>query len=115
MVILLFQRFALRYAPHVMPKLTADDVRHIAKLARLTLSDQEVTRFTTELSAILDFVEQLQKVDTKNVKPLKNVTGLRNGLREDKIKTDGPTPEGLLECSPLPIIDRQIETPSAHG
>ncbi len=98
-----------------MAKLSHDDVRHIAQLARLTLSDAEVEKFAGELSSILDFLEQLQKVDTKNVQPLKSVTGITNSFREDTVITDGPAPEDLLNCSPLPIIDRQIETPSAHG
>lgn len=98
-----------------MPQLTKDQVRHIAKLARLTLSDTEVEKFTTELTSILQYVEMLQEVDTKGVEPTEQVTGLHSVLREDSIRTPLATPEALLNTSPLPIVDHQIETPSAHG
>jgi len=95
--------------------LSPDDVRHIAKLARLNIEDSEVDKFTRELSSILDYVDMLQEVDTKNVEPTAQVTGLTNSFREDEVKQKDATPDELLETSPLPIIERQIETPSAHG
>lgn len=100
---------------HRMPSLSADDVRHIAKLARLTLTDEEVTRFSTELTNILTYIDMLQKVDTSGVEGGAQVTGLTNALRPDEIKTPVATREELLATSPLPIIDDQIQTPSAHG
>ena len=98
-----------------MTKLTKDQVRHIAKLARLNLSNEEVEKFTTELTQILDYVEVLQEVDTNDVEPTAQVTGLTNSFRDDEIRNDGPTREELLDCSPLPVVDDQIQTPSAHG
>jgi len=98
-----------------MTKLSATDVRHIAKLCRLTLSETEVEKFTTELTLILTYIERLQKVDTKNVEALGNVTGLHNSFREDNVRSGGPTRDELLGCSPLPIVEQQIQTPSAHG
>lgn len=98
-----------------MPALTKDQVRHIAKLARLRLTENEVERFTTELTAILGYIDMLSEVDTKNVEPAAQVTGLSNALRADEIWNDAPSPGALLETSPLPIVEQQIETPSAHG
>lgn len=98
-----------------MTKLTATQVRHIAKLARLELSDAEVEKFTTELTAILTYVEQLQEVDTKGIEPTAQVTGTKNVFREDVITPHIASPEDLLACSGLPIVDHQIQTPSAHG
>jgi len=98
-----------------MTKLTDDQVRHIAKLARLELTDEEVKQFGPELTAILSYIDNLQKVDTSSTEPLKNVTGITNAFREDEIVQDGPTPDELLECSPLPKVEHQIQTPSAHG
>ena len=95
--------------------LTSDDIRHIAKLARLNIRDSEVDKFTRELSSILEYVDMLQEVDTKNVEPTAQVTGLTNGFREDEVIQKDASPEELLETSPLPIVERQIETPSAHG
>ena len=98
-----------------MTALTPAQVRHIAKLARLKLSDAEVEKFSKELTSILQYIEKLNEVDTSNVEPTAQVTGLTNVFREDTIVTGGPTREELLGCSPLPIIDDQIQTPSAHG
>ncbi|MAE68718.1 MAG: Asp-tRNA(Asn)/Glu-tRNA(Gln) amidotransferase subunit GatC [Candidatus Peribacteraceae bacterium] len=98
-----------------MATLSDDDVRHISKLCRLNLSDKEVKKFAPELNNIFDYIAKLQEVDTKNVEPTPQPTGLVNQLREDEIVTDGPTTKEMLETSPLPIIDNQIQTPSAHG
>ncbi|HCI03323.1 MAG: Asp-tRNA(Asn)/Glu-tRNA(Gln) amidotransferase subunit GatC [Candidatus Peribacteraceae bacterium] len=98
-----------------MASLSSDDVRHIAKLARLNLSDEEVEKFTKELSSILEYVDQLQEVDTKNVVPTAQVTGLHNSFRADEIKPSQADADALLDTSPLPKVEHQIETPSAHG
>ena len=97
-----------------MTQLTHDQVRHIAKLARLRLTDAEVEKFSTELTAILKYVDMLQEVKTDGVPPTEQVTGLTNILRED-VPMQGALGKDLLACSPLPIIDDHIETPSAHG
>ena len=59
------------------------NVSHVAKLANLTLSEQETKKFETQLEETLKYVEQLGEVDTKNVLPTSNVTGLENVLDED--------------------------------
>lgn len=104
--------------PHAdpMPALTPDQVRHIAKLARLTLSEEEVEPLAKELTSILSYVDMLQEVDTKGVEPTAQVTGSRNALRADELHPSVlASPDDLLAQSPLPIADHQIETPSAHG
>ena len=98
-----------------MADLSHDDVRHIAKLCRLSLKEDEVKKFSKELTSILTYIDRLQEVDTNNVEPLKSVTGLTNAEREDVICENKVSPDNLLECSPLPIVDHQIQTPSAHG
>jgi aspartyl-tRNA(Asn)/glutamyl-tRNA(Gln) amidotransferase subunit C len=98
-----------------MTQLSTDQVRHIAKLARLRLTDEEVERFTTELTSIFNTIDVLQKVDTKDVPMTAQVTGLENAFRDDEITSGAIRPEDLLNCSPLPIVDRQIQTSSAHG
>jgi len=94
--------------------LTLDQVRHIAKLARLTLTEEEVTRFTKDLGGIFTLIEQLGEVDTSTVEPTAQVTGLANVARTDTIRTNGAAPDALLATSPLPIREHQIETPPAH-
>lgn len=95
--------------------LSHDQVRHIAKLARLQVSDEEVAKFATQLTSILGYVDMLKEVDTKNVPATAQVTGLHNALREDVVRPPMATREEMLSTSPLPIIDDQIQTPSAHG
>ena len=98
-----------------MPSLTPDQVRHIAKLARLRLTDEEVEKFAPQLTGIFQYVDMLGEVDTKNVEATAQVTGTENSFREDVIRKDSTSPDALLECSPLQIADHQIVTPSAHG
>jgi len=64
-----------------MTKLTKADVVHVAKLANLNLSDSEIKKFLPQLSSIIDFVGQLNEVDTQNTEPTAQVTGLENIYR----------------------------------
>ncbi len=64
-------------------KLTSDQVKKVAKLANLPLSNEEKEKYADQLSNILDYIEQLNKVDTSNVEPTFNVTGQANVMRED--------------------------------
>lgn len=64
-------------------KLTTQEVEHIAKLANLTLAEAEITKFQLQLSAILDYIDTLQKVDTANIEETSQVTGLSNIFHED--------------------------------
>lgn len=59
------------------------NVRHVAKLANLPLGDEEVGKLESQLVETLEYVEQLNEVDTKNVEPTSQVTGLENVTRED--------------------------------
>lgn len=69
-----------------MAKLTKEEVEHIADLARIKLSSKEIRKYQDQLSTILDYIEQLGEVDTTDVEPTAQVTGLENILREDKVK-----------------------------
>lgn len=83
-----------------MAKLTRDEVLKLAALARLRLSDAEVDKFTTEIEAILGYVEQLQTVDLEGLDPTYQVTGLTNVMRPDDIIEYGISPEELLKNAP---------------
>jgi aspartyl-tRNA(Asn)/glutamyl-tRNA(Gln) amidotransferase subunit C len=83
-----------------MAKLTRDDVLKLAQLARISLSDDEVAEFSEELSAILQYVEQLSSVDVSGVEPTNQVTGLTNVMREDTVKDYGYAPLDLLKNVP---------------
>jgi aspartyl-tRNA(Asn)/glutamyl-tRNA(Gln) amidotransferase subunit C len=64
--------------------LTRDEVIKIAKLARIELTDEEVERFQKQLSTVLEFVDELKKVDVSGVDEVFEVTGLINVQRDDK-------------------------------
>lgn len=66
-------------------KLSKDDVLKLARLSRLKLSDNEIAQFQGELSAILDYVNQLEAVDVSGLKPTYQVTGLNNVVRKDEV------------------------------
>ena len=64
-------------------KITKKEVEHVAKLARLELSQEESGRLTDQLSNILTYVEKLNELDTKGVEPTAHVLDIRNVMRED--------------------------------
>jgi len=67
-------------------KIDQAQVRKVAKLSRLDLTDSEVEEFTGQLSAILDYVEKMNELDTENVEPLAHCLPVSNVFREDSIK-----------------------------
>lgn len=66
------------------PKLDEQAVRHVAHLARLTVTDDEVARYARQLSDILTYVEKLEQLDTQNVEPTAHALPLSNVLRKDQ-------------------------------
>ena len=76
-----------------------DQVRHIAKLARIAMSDAELERLAPELNNILDWVEQLAEVDTDGVEPLTAVIDQKLRLRDDGV-TDGDVRDEVLLNAP---------------
>lgn len=64
--------------------LSREEVQHIAKLARVGLSEEEVARFQEQLSEILDYFQRLQQVDTEGVPPTAHTLPLHNVFREDE-------------------------------
>jgi len=91
--------------------LSADVVRHVAKLARVALSDNEVDKFSKQLGDVLDYMEILKEVDTDNVDITNQVTGLSNVMEEDVVADKTVTREELLNCSELAVDSNQIHVP----
>jgi aspartyl-tRNA(Asn)/glutamyl-tRNA(Gln) amidotransferase subunit C len=79
--------------------LSTQQIEHIARLARLEVSDTEKQTYSEQLSAILDYVDQLQKIDTTGVEPTSQVTGLVNNNRED-IVAESAVAQDLLATAP---------------
>lgn len=65
-------------------KLSNEQVKKVAQLANLPISEADETKFASQLSAILDYIDQLNQVNTDNVEPTFNVTGLENVLQDDQ-------------------------------
>ncbi len=79
--------------------ISVEDVRHIANLARLKLTEEEEKRFTEQLSAVLDYAARLQEVDTSHISPTASVLKVNAPLREDQPRTCPPR-ERLLSNAP---------------
>lgn len=79
--------------------LTIDEVRHIAQLARLKLSAQEEERYAQQLSAILEYAERLQAVDTSDIPPTSTVLPMNAPLRADVVRPSPPR-ERILANAP---------------
>ena len=93
--------------------LTKDEVRHIAHLARLHLSEEEVEKFSTQLTGILAWIEMLNEVDTGDTVETSQVTGLQNVVRMDEVRSsDLSSRDELLSCSELPAERKQVRVPS---
>lgn len=79
--------------------LTTAEVKKLAQLARVTLTPDEETRYAETISAVLEYMKILNEVDTKNVEPTFQVTGLKDVWREDIAKDSKITKE-LIEQMP---------------
>lgn len=79
--------------------LSRDEVKKVASLSRLRMSDEQLDKMAPELNNILGFIEQLSEVDTDNVEPLANVARSTLPLRED-IVNDGECIDKILANAP---------------
>jgi aspartyl-tRNA(Asn)/glutamyl-tRNA(Gln) amidotransferase subunit C len=71
------------------------DISHVALLANLTLSDEEKTKLEKQLEETVEYVKRLEEVDTANVEPTSQVTGLENVTREDEVRASLSQAEAL--------------------
>ncbi len=65
--------------------LSSDDVKHVAQLAKLKLSDKEISKFQKQLSEVIDYINVLKHLDTSRTQPTSQVTSLENVFREDTV------------------------------
>ena len=80
-------------------KLSREEVLHIARLAKVALTEEEITRMSEQLSNLLEHFEVLQKVDTEGVPPTAQSVTLQSVMREDEVKPSLPT-EDILANAP---------------
>ena len=94
----------------VMSRISNDQVKHVANLARLAITEEEAEMFTKQLDAIITFAEQLNELDTENVAPTTHVLDMKNVMREDEAKKGLPIEE-VLKNAP-DHQDGQVRVPS---
>jgi aspartyl-tRNA(Asn)/glutamyl-tRNA(Gln) amidotransferase subunit C len=85
------------------PKITLEQVRHVAKLSRLALDESNLQRFTGQLESILEYVAQIGQVDVSGIEPMAHPLPLKNVLRDDTV---GP---------PLPLDKVLQNAPETDG
>lgn len=83
----------------VKKMITIKDVEHVAKLARLELTEEEKDLYTKQLGDVLKYVDQMNEVDTSNVKPMTQVIDFYNVMREDKVVQE-ISKEALMSNAP---------------
>ncbi len=80
-------------------KITKDEVEHVAKLARLAVTEEEKERYSQQLSNILTYIEKLKELDTSRVEPTSHVLPMKNIFREDEVRPSLPREE-ILKNAP---------------
>lgn len=93
-----------------MTQVSRDTVVKLATLSSLQLSDSEIDALQADISNILEYVEQLDELDTSGVTPAYQVTGLENVYREDEVSVGDVDREALLKLAPE-TRDAQIKVP----
>jgi aspartyl-tRNA(Asn)/glutamyl-tRNA(Gln) amidotransferase subunit C len=79
--------------------ISIDDVRHVAKLARLAIPDEKLPEFTRKLESILGYVDQLKEVNVDGVEPTSHAVKMSNVLREDVVQP-GLAVDAVLQNAP---------------
>ncbi len=79
--------------------ISTKDVEHVAKLARLQLTEEETEKYSKQLGEILKYVEQMNEVDTTGVEPMPHAIPVYNVMREDEVKYE-QTKEELMANAP---------------
>jgi aspartyl-tRNA(Asn)/glutamyl-tRNA(Gln) amidotransferase subunit C len=92
--------------------ISEEEVRHVANLARLGLTDEEVSKMSGQLDAILESIDQIGELDLKDVPPTTNALNLTNVLRPDEPRPElsqeealSPAPERIDDLFAVPRID----------
>lgn len=94
-------------------RITADDVAHVARLARLALTDDEVATYTGQLAAVLDHAADVEALDVAGVEPMVHPYPLRNVLRDDVVGATVDRDEVLAQAPS--VDDGQFRVPAILG
>lgn len=93
-----------------MTQISRDDVLHLAQLSSLQLADNEVDELQQDIARILQYVEQLDELNTDGVEPTYQVTGLENVWRQDEVVIGDVTGEQLIALAPE-SLQNQVKVP----
>jgi aspartyl-tRNA(Asn)/glutamyl-tRNA(Gln) amidotransferase subunit C len=94
--------------------LSRDQVLHVARLARLELTDEQIERFGSELSKVLDWVETIEQLgDLENVKPTSHVVEVENVLRADEPRPSLPVEKALESAPDAALGGFRVPSPGA--
>lgn len=80
-------------------KITIKNVEYVAKLARLSLTEEEKKKFAEQLDVILEYMDELNKLDTENVLPTSHAIVMKNVFREDEVKKSEVT-DNIISNTP---------------
>ncbi len=95
------------------PRITTDDVAHVARLARLELTDAELVTYTEQLAGILEHADDVAALDTAGVPPTSHPLPLQNVLRDDVVRPSLDRDE-VLAAAPA-VEDRRFKVPPILG
>lgn len=90
-------------------------IEHLASLARIELSDSQKESLVQTLPEIIDFMDVLNEVDTTNVKPTYQSTGLVNVTREDEVNSENNLGQSLLKHTEHEVVMDQIKVKSVFN
>lgn len=93
--------------------LSRDQVLHVARLARLELTDEEIERFGNELSKVLDYIETINQLDLDDVPPTSHVINVENALREDAPRPSLPRDVALANAPEVEDGGFRVPSPGA--
>ena len=94
-----------------MEKISKEEVRHLAELSSISLSDDEVSNLQTDLGNIVEYIEQLSELNTDGVEPTYSVSKNQNVWREDEINDYGVKRAELLKLAGDNVEDNQVKVP----
>lgn len=94
-----------------MTKITTETIAQLAQLGGLELRDEEVASLKDDLERTLDYIDQLAELQTDNVAPTYQVTGLSNVWRDDEVDVSLPSRDTLLACAGEQVAQSQIKVP----
>ena len=90
-----------------------EELVHVAKLARIKLTDEQTKKFASQLGRVFEYMDVLKEVDVEGVAETSQVTGLQNVMEKDEVVKSQANREELLDCSQLPVDSKQIRVDKA--